>query len=121
MPGNRIVFDEESNYLEMRQDLYLPRCDQEVSRGFEDPTRSDKGPKVPPRNSTITRPLAYYSVYLAVQDICTNVTRAYSILLLVLAALRSRRHFWVWGHSLLNLTHKLRYIFIIVFEIPCPT
>jgi len=39
MPGNKIVFDEESNYLDARRDLYLPRCDREISRGFEGPTR----------------------------------------------------------------------------------
>jgi hypothetical protein len=72
MPGNRIVFDEEPNYLEVRRDLYLPRYDREVSRGFEGPTRSEKGPKVPPRNSTITRRLAYYSVYLALYVLFAN-------------------------------------------------
>ena len=35
MPGNKIVFDEESNYLDAKRDLYPLRGDREVSRGFD--------------------------------------------------------------------------------------
>jgi hypothetical protein len=69
MPSNRIVFDEELNYLDARRGLYLPCYNREVSRAVEGPTRSDEGPKVLPSNNTVIRPLAYHITPLLLRDV----------------------------------------------------
>jgi hypothetical protein len=60
MPDNRIVFDEESNYLDARRIYICLAVIAKFREASKAPLASDEGPKVPPRSNTITRRSAYY-------------------------------------------------------------
>jgi hypothetical protein len=76
---NRIVFDEELNYLDAKRDLYLPRYDQEASGSFERPGRFRRSTEGCTKENTITRSLAHHSRLKSIIHLECNLHRRSSI------------------------------------------